>query len=229
MNHALAVDHLTDWSLTEWWLHYLGAIAVPMIATVLVVAGYLLWQVTVRLDLPNLLEAALGVVLTACAFAAVFFGLHWHIELLYGTLRHTSSATRAVLAALVVAALLAATSVAVAVKVGIHRRRWLAVIALACAVPSVFNVVGDGLNRAPTLTAHDTASAGQQMPAVRNALIERSSLSRAPMNVLPRSPPAGQPGVHINGPQNTSPLKLSLQQGDLSCPLLPSARTAPLP
>ena len=29
------VDHLTDWSLVEWWLHYLGAIATSFVGALL--------------------------------------------------------------------------------------------------------------------------------------------------------------------------------------------------
>ncbi|MDZ4232218.1 MAG: hypothetical protein U1C73_00310 [Dietzia sp.] len=141
MNHAVAVDHLGDWNLLEWWLHYLGAIAVPILSTALVVAAYLMCRAIVRLALPNLLEVALGMFLIAGAFAAAFLGLNWHIELLYQTLRHTSSATRAVLATSVVAILFGAASVALAVTFGVSHRRWLAVIALACAVPAVFSLV----------------------------------------------------------------------------------------
>ena len=84
MNDAFTVDHLTEWSLLEWWLHYLGAIAVPALAIVLVVAAYRACRAIDRLSLPNPVEAAVGVGLVAGAFAVVFLGLNWHIELLYG-------------------------------------------------------------------------------------------------------------------------------------------------
>lgn len=214
VNHAVAVDHLGDWNLLEWWLHYLGAIAVPILSTALVVAAYLMCRAIVRLALSNLLEVALGMFLIAGAFAAAFLGLNWHIELLYQTLRHTSSATRAVLATSVVAILFGAASVALAVTLGVSHRRWLAVIALACAVPAVFSLVGDGLNRAATSSVPGTTSVGEQSPTGSVARSEPARLSLAPTEVLPRSPPAGQPGPI--GPTTTSPLTpLSTQPGEI--------------
>lgn len=177
VNHALAVDHLTDWDRPEWWLHYLGAIAVPLLATLLVVAAYRTFQAITRTDVPDLLKAALSVALAAGAFAVAFLGLSWHIELLYATLRHTSTATRAVLAGLSVAALNAVASAVVAVGLGASRQR-LAVIALACTVPAVFSVVGDGLNRAASAAAVQEVADAQRRSGV-----------------LPRSPPA--PGQQL--------------------------------
>ena len=194
MNHVLAVDHLTDWNLIEWWLHYLGAIAVPVLAAAFVAAAYLMCRAILLLTLPNLLEAALAATLTAFAFAGAFLGLNWHIELLYDTLRHTSSATRAAVSGLTVAILFAATSVIFANNLGITRRRRLAVIALACAAPAAFSLVGDGLNRSGLSTAHDTSSVGMQSPTAQAAQSEENHPGLAPKEVLPRSPPLGQPG-----------------------------------
>lgn len=156
MNHVLAIDHLTDWSLVEWWLYYLGALTVPLFAAALACAGCFALKTTLQLELPTLAAVTLAAALTAGAFAVVFLGLNWHIDLLYASLRHTSSAHWAVLAGLVVAAVQAAASVMLAAKFGIHRRRRLALIALVCAVPAIFSLVGDGFHRAAISTARDS-------------------------------------------------------------------------
>ncbi|EFV90305.1 hypothetical protein ES5_16687 [Dietzia cinnamea P4] len=199
MNNALTVDHLTDWSLLEWWLHYLGAIAVPALAIVLVVAAYRACRAIDRLSLPNPVEAAVGVGLVAGAFAVVFLGLNWHIDLLYGSLRHISSATGAVVAGLGTALLVAAASVVLALKLGTTRRRRLAVIALAAAIPAVFTLVHDGLYRDATASTRNTASVGMQSPTRTAAGAQPSRPSDAPMDVLPRSPPADQHALAPKG------------------------------
>ncbi len=229
MNNALTVDHLTDWSLLEWWLHYLGAIAVPALAIVLVVAAYRACRLIDRLSLPNPIEAAVGVGLVAGAFAVVFLGLNWHIDLLYGSLRHISSATGAVVAGLGTALLVAAASVVLALKLGTTRRRWLAVIALAAAIPAVFTLVHDGLYRDATASTRDTASVGMQSPTRSAAGAQPSRPSDAPMDVLPRSPPADQHALTPEGLRAASAPDYSLHQGDFPCPRPPSVRTAPPP
>lgn len=193
MNHALAVDHLADWTPGNWWLHYVGSIGIPVLAATLVAAGYLTFRATVRLNLPALLEAALAVILTACAFAAVFLGLFWHIDLLYETLRHTSSARHALLAGLTVAALYAVAAVAIAAALGVSRRRWLAVIALACSVPAIFSLVGDGFIRASSSAVRHDAATEKPVRAALSVPLDRSPHTLAAPPVLPRSPPATKP------------------------------------
>lgn len=199
MNNALTVDHLTYWSPLEWWLHYLGAIAVPALAIVLVVAAHRACRAIDRLSLPNPIEAAVGVGLVAGAFAVVFLGLNWHIDLLYGSLRHITSATGAFLAGLGTALLVAAASVVLALKLGTTRRRWLAVIALAAAIPAVFTLAHDGLYRDATASTRDTASVGMQSPTRSAAAAQPSRPSDAPTDVLPRSPPADQHALPPEG------------------------------
>lgn len=60
VNNALTVDHLTYWSPLEWWLHYLGAIAIPVLTVFLVLAALEACRALVRLSLPNPVEAAVG-------------------------------------------------------------------------------------------------------------------------------------------------------------------------
>lgn len=199
MNKALTVDHLTYWSPLEWWLHYLGAIAVPALAIVLVVAAYRACRAIDRLSLPNPIEAAVGVGLVVGAFAVVFLGLNWHIDLLYGSLRHISSATGAVVAGLGTALLVAAASVVLALKLGLTRRRRLAVVALAAAVPAVFSLVHDGLYREATSSVGDTASVGMHPPTRSAAGGQPSRPGDAPTDVLPRSPPADQHALTPEG------------------------------
>jgi len=199
VNNALTVDHLAAWSPLEWWLHYLAAIAVPVLATALVLAACEACRALVRLGLPNPVEAAVGVVLISGAFAVVFLGLNWHIDLLYGSLRHISSATGAVVAGLGTALVLAAASVILALKLGTTRRRQLAVIALAAAVPAVFTLVHDGLYRDATASVRDTASVGMPSPTRSAAGTQPNRPTDAPTNVLPRSPPVDQHALAPEG------------------------------
>ena len=199
MNNTLTVDHLAAWSPLEWWLHYLAAIAVPVLATALVLAACVACRALVRLSLPNPVEAAVGVGLVAGAFAVVFLGLNWHSDLLYGSLRHIPSATGAVVAGLGTALLLAAASVVLALKLGTTRRRRLAVIALAAAIPAVFTLVHDGLYRDATASTRDTASVGMQSPTRSAAGAQPNQPSDAPTDVLPRSPPADQHALPPEG------------------------------
>ncbi len=199
MNNALTVDHLTYRSPLEWWLHYLGAIAIPVLTVFLVLAALEACRALVRLSLPNPVEAAVGVGLISGAFAVVFLGLTWHIDLLYGSLRHISSATGAVVAGLGTALLFAAASVVLALKLGTTTRRRLAVIALAAAIPAVFTLVHDGLYRDATSSVGDTASVGMHSPTRSAAGGQPSRPGDAPTDVLPRSPPADQHALTPEG------------------------------
>lgn len=164
MNYLLAVDYQTDWTLPTWWIHYGSAIAVPMIAAGVALASVLGMRAVLRLALPNLAEAAAIVVLAAAVIAAIALGVHWHIELLYETLRHTSTNARALTATLIAAGALSAYATALAFSLGVRQRIHLAAIGLLFALPALFSLSGDALTRQSIATAIEAASLSRSPP-----------------------------------------------------------------
>lgn len=200
MNRTATLDHHTDWDLAQWWVHYVAAIAVPMLAAAIVVGLWLAFSAVIgRAELSNLTEAALGLLVTVGAFGAGSLGLYWTIELLYGTLRHTSSAPRAAAATLVVAVFHAALAFSVATALGVTDRTWIVAMVLACAVPPGFAQVSDGIVRSTAGIAYDTTEASvptavysPDAPQPRGAALSRAR-SRSPPAQQPSQP---QSGVH---------------------------------
>lgn len=142
------VDHLSDWSTGEWWLHLLGAALIPVLIAGLAVVGFaLVLFIFDRVNLPDLVELGLILILGAAAAVGAVLGLIWYAQSLYEVLRHATSWNRSFLWALLVAALLIAAALYIADRFDVAEWPVVVVASVALGLPVLLAWAADALHR----------------------------------------------------------------------------------